>query len=66
MDDRADLINKEKNIFFKDLVNIIKLSDIAKSKDGTFLFALKHRVHVPLLDNVFTDNLSTSTSEDNT
>jgi hypothetical protein len=66
MDNRADLIDEKKNIFFEDFVDIIELSDIAESKDGTFLFALEHRVHITLLDDVLTNDLSTGTSEDNT
>lgn len=66
MDNRTNLINEEKNILFKDFVNVIELSDITESKDGTFLFTLKHRVHVALLNNIFADNLGTSTSKYNT
>ena len=41
------------------------MADIAESEDSSLLFSLDHRVHVSFLNDVRTDDLSTSTTEDN-
>lgn len=64
MNDRADFIDKLKDIFFKDLIDLGEFSDVAESKDCTFFSTLKHWVHVTLLNYVFTDDLCSCTTED--
>ena len=61
----ADFIDKFKDVFFENLVYFCELSDITKSKNSAFLFALKHRIHIPFLDNIFTNDFGPCTSEYN-
>lgn len=63
MNKRPDFVDKNENLLLKNLSDFGKISDIAKSKNGTFFFTLNHGVHVSLLNDVGSDNLCSSTSE---
>lgn len=66
MDDGADLVNKEQNILLQDLVDLIEPPNITKPKNGTFLRAFNHGIHIPFLNNILPNNLCACTTKNNT
>lgn len=66
MDNRTNFVDKQENVFFKNVVDFGKLSDITKAEDSTLLLSLQHWVHIALLDNVLANDLGTCTSEHDT
>lgn len=58
------LIDEDEDLFLKNFSYFCEISDITKTKDSGFLFTLEHGIHVALLNNVGTDDLSTRTTED--
>lgn len=64
MDERADFVDKDKNFFLEDLSALGEVPNVTEAKDGCFLFAFDHGVHIPGCDYVRADDFCTCATKD--
>lgn len=64
MDERADFVDEDQYFFLEDLGALGEVPDVAEAKDGCFLFAFDHGVHIAGCNYVRADDFCACATED--